>query len=332
MRTLFRVAGGVFGLAATAYFLIFVHRIVTRYDLELLSAGPLAGAVAIAALSYALIVPTTGWAWCRLLRDAGVEVPILRLNMIIGTTQIAKYLPGNFGQHLGRSAMAIRYGIGPGPLLVTLAIEMILAIGAAASVGLLGLLMSPHGMPEVPKPRWEVLSLAALCLSLVVVAVPLVIWKLPWLIHRLSPRTTAVEGALVPRPPALVAAFAAYVLNYLLIGAALYCIALAVSGGAVSAASLPIFIGTFAASWLTGFVVPGAPAGLGVREGVMVALLTPTLDSAIALSVIVAFRVATTCGDVVGLLWGAFLGIAEAKKRRNYLARPDMRPDDHCED
>jgi uncharacterized membrane protein YbhN (UPF0104 family) len=60
-----------------------------------------------------------------------------------------------------------------------------------------------------------------------------------------------------------------------------------------------------AASWLAGFVVIGAPAGLGVREAAFVALAGPALGEDRALLLIGLFRVVTFLGDTLFLAAGA---------------------------
>ena len=54
-----------------------------------------------------------------------------------------------------------------------------------------------------------------------------------------------------------------------------------------------------ATAWTLGFLTPGAPAGLGVREAVLVALLTPSAGEPAALTAALAFRAATLGGDLL---------------------------------
>jgi hypothetical protein len=68
--------------------------------------------------------------------------------------------------------------------------------------------------------------------------------------------------------------------------------------------SLLALTGAFAAAWIGGFFTPGAPAGLGVREALLVGLLTPQLGPEAALGLAVAFRLVTTLGDAVGFVAG----------------------------
>ena len=56
-------------------------------------------------------------------------------------------------------------------------------------------------------------------------------------------------------------------------------------------------------AWLAGFVVPGAPGGLGVRESMLVLLLSNTGESASAMALGLGFgmRFVSTLGDVIAV-------------------------------
>jgi hypothetical protein len=165
---------------------------------------------------------------------------------ILGQAQIAKYLPGNVGHHLTRSALAIERGIPFRAVARTLTLEALL-LAATATGG--ALLAAPLLRPE---------------------------WR---------------------------RAVLAYALNFLLLGSALALVGVAVAD--LSLGALPRVIAVFALSWVAGFVVPAAPAGLGVREAVLLALLP--LSSTRALPVVFGFRLATTLGDLLSLGLGTVL-------------------------
>ncbi len=75
---------------------------------------------------------------------------------------------------------------------------------------------------------------------------------------------------------------------------------LAIKVGAPAGTALPLSIGAFAFAWCAGFLVIFAPAGAGVREYVLVAMLTGTLGgSGEALAVALVSRVVTTVADVI---------------------------------
>lgn len=316
MKWLLRAGGAVLVAAASVYFLIFVYRTARNYDIQPLFSAPMIGAVAAAALCSASALPISSWAWGRLLLGTGVRFPTLQLNMIMGLTQIAKYLPGNIGQHLGRSAMSLQRGIPAASLFITLAIEVLLVSSAAVVVGVVGLMVPTLGAAGVGGGKASVLAVAALGVGLALTALLFTTPLLPSLTRWAAPGLAAKMSkarALVPPVPVLGAAFLAYALNYVLVGAGLYLIAFTAAG--VTAVALPFFIGVFALSWVVGFVIPGAPAGLGVREATMAMLLAPVVTDASAVAIIICFRIATMLGDLIGLAWGCGLYLVVRETR-----------------
>jgi hypothetical protein len=313
MKGLPRLAALLLGATASVYFVAFACHAAARFDLRSLRSRPIGLGIVVAALSYASVVPTSSWAWGRLLRSRGISVSTLQLNMILGTSQIAKYLPGNIGQHVGRSALAIHRGIPAGALVLTLVAEGVLTIATAMVVGLVGLTIAGRWVGTIDTGRLGAIALAVLVMTVLLACVlvaagqPTVLGRLlgPWLKERRE-EIPALRSAIGP-------ALAAYTLNYVAIGVGLYAIARAAVH--VSATTTPLFVGAFALSWVAGFVVPGAPAGLGVREGVLAALLAPSLDATAALQIIVAFRLATTLGDLLGLAWGGGACLVERRSR-----------------
>ncbi|HEX9186455.1 MAG TPA: lysylphosphatidylglycerol synthase domain-containing protein [Vicinamibacteria bacterium] len=311
MRRWLRRAGALIAVPAVAYFAFFAWRTATLHDLRSLLTRPMILAVSAAAVAYASVIPASSWAWGRLLRGAGVRLPVLELNLILGLTQIGKYLPGSVAQHLGRTAMSIERGIPATALVLTLVVEVLLTMAAALAVGVAGLALAARGAGSLPAAPLRSATLAGLCLLALIAGLGIALRRPGWLPGEWGPRLAAVKAGSWARSSA--AAFLAYVANFVVVGASLYGVASVAAGGAP--AGLPFFVGVLALSWIAGFVAPGAPAGLGVREGVMAALLSPTVDSARALETIVAFRVATTVGDLLGFGWGAALYAASSRQR-----------------
>jgi hypothetical protein len=60
-----------------------------------------------------------------------------------------------------------------------------------------------------------------------------------------------------------------------------------------------LIVGAYALSWVVGFLTPGAAAGLGVRETLLVVLLSGVFPSGLVLLTALLFRVVTTVGDLV---------------------------------
>lgn len=77
-----------------------------------------------------------------------------------------------------------------------------------------------------------------------------------------------------------------------------------------------LFTSSFALAWVLGFLAPGAPAGLGVREGALAFLLAGSVDDQRVLTLILAMRIVTVMGD--GLCWlVGLIGLHRASRRVN---------------
>jgi hypothetical protein len=71
-------------------------------------------------------------------------------------------------------------------------------------------------------------------------------------------------------------------------------------------ANLPVAAaaGAFSLAWSAGFIVPGAPAGLGVREATLLATLGPMIGMGPAVTVAILHRLITAAIDVIAALTG----------------------------
>jgi uncharacterized membrane protein YbhN (UPF0104 family) len=66
-------------------------------------------------------------------------------------------------------------------------------------------------------------------------------------------------------------------------------------------------VSIFTLSWLAGFLIPGAPAGLGVREAVLVTFLILWMNPFSAASLALLIRLTTTLGDAAAFLLGLLI-------------------------
>jgi hypothetical protein len=210
-------------------------------------------------------------------------------------------VPGNVGQYLGRAVLARRHGISLRDSAFTLLLETAGLILAATACGALA-----GGTSFAPGGRIALLAAAAIaapCLFLLGVR---------WLAPRL--RTTRAHlpaawreklgsGPLpIPSAATLIACLALYALSFCSGGAAVHLLARGLF--AVPPGAWTLAVPAFALSWVAGFVTPGAPGGLGVREALLVAGTAPFYGPGPALSVALALRVVTVLGDGIAFLLG----------------------------
>jgi uncharacterized membrane protein YbhN (UPF0104 family) len=235
----------------------------------------LAGSFALAALGTA----AAALIWLTILDALGVR-PKLRWAWLFFQAQLGKYIPGSIWQYAGRAAVARANGIPVRPVGVSLPIEFAaLAIAAGAMSGfLLG--------------WWGGLILAAVAVALA------------------SADLTARDRRAAF---ATIRATLLYLPIWLLLGASFWLCARGLVG--VPARDLAFYAGAFAVAWLAGLVAIYAPGGLGVREAVLVALLSGRIGAADALVVAAASRLILILVDVL------LAGAATAAMRRG---RPQL--------
>ncbi len=251
-----------------------------RADLPLL--------VASAALALAHL-PLTALVWRQAMGYLGLSVTPRWATKAYLIAQMGRYVPGGVWDVAGRVYLAAERGLPRGPVSVTILVEMVLGVVTGALIFLLSLSWWDR---VVPPEAWYV-SLTFVALGLAVLH-PAVLRPLLNLAARVLKRDTA----LLPLTYRQVLTLALWhFLVRLLIGLAFYLFAAALTP--LDWSLMPVVAGIFVAAWVMGFVVIIAPQGLGVREGVMVLLLSFYMPVAVASVIAIAFRLWLSLRDLI---------------------------------
>jgi len=236
----------------------------------------------IALLLYLVGSVLLAFAWVVLVRASAAGSPrtwpLLRGHL---RAQVAKYLPGNVFHFAYRHVAARREGVAHASLGAALGLEAALLLAAAGIVAL-GVVSDPRIEAVVPWARqfvWLAPSLALLA----------------WLaLSFVAPRFGIPDAPVMQRAPRLALVLAINFVFFALAGAALR--ELQPQAGAMPFSA---WCGWLALAWLLGYVTPGAPAGLGLREGVLALGLTPVLGESEALALALVYRLVTVIADGV---------------------------------
>jgi hypothetical protein len=89
--------------------------------------------------------------------------------------------------------------------------------------------------------------------------------------------------------------------------------------GSVSSVTIVNSVWRFALCYLAGFIVPGAPAGLGVREAFFTKLFAPELGEGGAACVALVFRVLTIIGDLLTFVVAWWVGSRTSQQTRENI-------------
>ena len=65
--------------------------------------------------------------------------------------------------------------------------------------------------------------------------------------------------------------------------------------------NLPIIVCAQVFAWMGGFITPGAPGGLGVREALLTMILSDILPADIIIAGVLIFRLITLFGEILAL-------------------------------
>jgi uncharacterized membrane protein YbhN (UPF0104 family) len=298
VRLLRRFAGVVGNVLAAVGVVFVVHAVVTRVDtLPALHPTPALAAAFVAGVlvQLAAVVLATS-SWRALLRGAGVDHPWRDCFRAIGGSAVAKYVPGNVFHLVGRAAVASDDGVAAGVVVGTMALEAVLVLVSAGVVGGPALVTRLDELRAlVPARGLFVLAVIAI---VAVVAVVVGAFGVRGVLRRRQARTS---------PGALATALLLDVVTFVLLGGAMagtLAAVLATNGdaAAIDARALVVAcVPAFAVAWALGFVVPGAPGGVGVREAAFV-LLLPLPGDVVRAAVVVALvlgRLQSVAADVL---------------------------------
>jgi len=285
-RTILRIGGLVLTVAAVVF--IVLEMIEIWPDLVDVVADAQPGWLVVSLLVFVVAELLFAVSWPVCLRLLGHPVSVVEGASAFLVTQTAKFVPGSVWQAVGRVGAGTRMGL---PRRVTGASLLVETAGLAGAALVIGGATGAAG--DALTDVWDISGDMAVLASIGAVATGLV---------------GIVAGAVLARrmfkgTTPTVVVVAAFWQAGVWLGWGLGAAALAQSVGA----SPPATIGAFAFSWICGFVVIGAPAGLGVREVVMAAALAPSMSEADALAVTIGSRAVWTVVQLACAAGGAAL-------------------------
>jgi glycosyltransferase 2 family protein len=279
-RRVLSAAGSALALAGLFYI---GHRLFELAPERLPLSPRLLGGLLLATVVYAAAQLLLAQAWQRILSELGIRPSRAWVLVSYSDYQAAKYIPGNIANIIGRQVHGHRQGYPAGVIGWSTALELGGMVFCGAVFWLVMLLMRGHGSP-VPALAAGVACFGGACLVLAWLKVPRVCTALA-----LQMTFLLVSGGL----------FAGLVWQ--------------VTGGLSipGFVSLVMLVSTFNAAWLMGMVTPGAPAGVGVRDGLLLAWASSVVPSEPLLIAILLSRMSTVLGDL--LFWIA-VRISKMKK------------------
>ncbi len=238
--------------------------------------------VGIGLLGYVLF----SFAWVVLVNKKYPEFKFKTAFRITALTQIAKYLPGNVAHFIGRIYLAKTH-LKKADIAYSVFVEILMFSLASLSVGVCYLLYYDASK-----------LISGKHLSLIVLAGILGGTLVFFFLDKIREKIEILQNKVITL-------FQVYIIFFgmsLLGGLSIYIL----TGLVVNHYETPYFlcVSGFALSFLIGFLVPGAPGGVGIREYTFTLLFSPFLGAIFALQVILLFRVISILTDLLMFLIG----------------------------
>ena len=241
-------------------------------------------------LAYGLSGLLLSSGWCKLNQLCGQGGFSRRQCIAIyGTTQIAKYVPGNVFHFVGRHAAGVRAGLPHAVLACSASLEMVALLFSAGVLALLGILIPKSGLLALlPFPLWSVIGI-------VVVGFIVMVFLTPYALRRfkLVPVVEGEKTQIQMLLPVVFRHLIFFMLSGLLMAVLMYAVV-----GSMQWSTLILAMSSYPISWLAGYVIPGASAGIGVREAAIMLMLSTAVLPQEATLIAILMRVVTLLGDL----------------------------------
>ena len=229
------------------------------------------------------------FAWRRLLIWCGhKDISTNICNRIYGKSQIAKYIPGNVFHVGGRHMVGSQAGIKHIVLVGATVYEILGLLSISILIGFGGMVI--FGLGDIYFSLYQIILILFTTLVITSLAIAL------------APYLMSLRGIILPNKRIrdtihnISKVYLLYFIFFLIAGLLLVIIVNTfLNINFIITAKLVVI---FSIAWVAGFIIPGAPGGIGVREAVIIFFITPIIGEAQGVAIAIALRFITLLGDV----------------------------------
>ncbi len=269
-----------FLLTLVSFYYIILSLIQNYNKIEQLLTGEiLFFAILLGLLLYTVSQFNLVLAWQILLKKQYPKIKFKIFYYIVGISQIGKYLPGNIGHVIGRVYLAQKFKIKILDSSKSLVYESILVVFAGMIVSLGYFNYYKNNILGINITAFKVLFLATLISILIYLFYP----------TNKKQRFLNIKSVLT--------ILLLYIFSFAMLGLILYFIQFLLN--TTEYISLTKYIVVITISFIAGYIVPGSPAGIGIREFVFVTILSNEIDTSVSLALIFILRIITILGDIL---------------------------------
>jgi len=227
--------------------------------------------------------------WKLILDKLDVSLPFLKGIKIMFYSQLGKYLPGKIWTFVGRMHFCQKVGIPNSKTFISMVLELALTVLSGILIFLISLLLGSRFKMDINP--FLLVTVAVLILMIIhpKILVRLINFFLRWL------KKEQIKIDLNFSQIFVLTAY--YCIIWFCFGIAFYFLINSVTF--ITPSKIPIITGSFAISSTIGAVALFAPAGLGVREGILALLLNNFFPISLAILLSLLSRLWVSIGELV---------------------------------
>jgi len=250
-----------------------------------------------------LLLMSIAFAWSYLLNCLGYRISYIRLMSIWFKSQPGKYLPGRVMMFVTRTLYTMKHKVRGTDIFLSHVLEVIIICVATLLIGL----------PVINKVLPQYSIFAILFMAAVVLGF-LVFTFVPGILIK-SLQLLKIKKNIIPDNKQFsilkkINVLIIYLVGWFLGGLGFFLLVNSITP--MGAEQFMFLTSAFALSWLVGLLAIFAPAGIGVREGVLSLLLTEIMPLEQAVVIAVVARIWWTLGEIV--LLGLFALLEKLNK------------------
>jgi hypothetical protein len=291
-----KIAGNILMVAS----LIFIAVYIAQADIDFsvfLKPGILSSTVLLGLMvSSGILFLSLGWRK-NLQMFTKEKITVTDVVYLYTRSNLARYIPGNVMHFATRNILGSDYGLSQKNMAVSSFIELMLQILVALLLILAlvsdSLVLSVQKAVEEGMLRSEVLLIIIVGIASLI-AVALVVAYRKRKVFRIKPKNLLASAGYC-------ALFCTVNATAFVAAANMY------FDGSLSGHNMFMLGGYYLLAWFLGFITPGAPGGLGIREYVLLFLFSSLFASEDILIVSIIMRIITVLGDVFAYLTGTAL-------------------------
>lgn len=291
-----KLIGSIFTVLCIVYIAFVLSRMDVDWSMLFSKRSNITALLGLCGLSFIqYVLFATAW-WIMLCLTSKRKLPFRPVFGVYSKSNLAKYLPGNVMHLAGRNLLGSQLDITQADIAMATVLDLAMTVITALAMSVvlsfdylvqtIKIIVSNRGFLTT----FVILGVIG-CVGIVVLGV--VIKKnnkVKTYFSRLEMKnviTACLKSAGI------------YCLLFSILGVINLLILTKIVGVSTSAQNAVSFVGLTIISWTAGFIVPGAPGGLGIREAIMLWLMAPLFGKEQVAISAVLLRIVNVAGDVL---------------------------------